>query len=431
MNKVVERTSQLKAYMPLQKKYLFSLFTLILSVYLCISYTVSAPFYFHFTKEPTLTYTTVSGYHQLLADAFLHQQLHLRVVVRPELLALADPYDPDLNAPYRILDASFFKGNYYFYFTPLIALLFEMPFKVLSGYYLSESLLLAILCFIGFIFSVYTLRRLCYFSGVQLSKPMEVITVLTLAFGTTIPLLLNNPLVYALSSALSYAFLMMATFFLVNVLYRSSSDKWKLNLLIAGISLSLCFMARPNQLFSCLTLFFAFVFLFYIIRHENIKHLDIKSLFLLVPLVIIGLIMACYNFARFHSLFEFGFSYQLRASILSPVNIMSYINSLSVLFVYLFEPWAINLTFPFIHFLNSPIALFGPAQNGYLIGLFFLPVYWLAIHPLFYISYLKQFNSQLWISVCMFGVGCVSLFIDAVLTGATIRYMVDFLPSML
>ena len=34
----------------------------------------------------------------------------------PALLAMADPYDPVANAPYRVHDMTLYKGHYYLYF---------------------------------------------------------------------------------------------------------------------------------------------------------------------------------------------------------------------------------------------------------------------------------------------------------------------------
>src|SRR5688500_8282055 len=56
-------------------------------------------------------------YYNLLIDGWLDGQLHMKVVVPPELLALKDPYDPTLRPPdLGLHDASFYNGKYYLYF---------------------------------------------------------------------------------------------------------------------------------------------------------------------------------------------------------------------------------------------------------------------------------------------------------------------------
>jgi hypothetical protein len=61
----------------------------------------------------------------LLTYAFLAGKTSLPVEPDARLLALPDPYRP--AAPYRIQDASLYKGKYYIYFgpTPAIILLYH------------------------------------------------------------------------------------------------------------------------------------------------------------------------------------------------------------------------------------------------------------------------------------------------------------------
>lgn len=59
---------------------------------------------------PSGQVNSVAGsYYDLLADAFVHGQLHLRIKPAPELLALSDPYDPETNWRYRLHDALLYQ----------------------------------------------------------------------------------------------------------------------------------------------------------------------------------------------------------------------------------------------------------------------------------------------------------------------------------
>jgi len=55
-------------------------------------------------------------YYRLLTRSYKKGQLHLDRTPAPELLALKNPYDPSLNAAYRIPDTSFYNGRFYLYF---------------------------------------------------------------------------------------------------------------------------------------------------------------------------------------------------------------------------------------------------------------------------------------------------------------------------
>jgi hypothetical protein len=74
-----------------------------------------------------------AGFHNLLTEAFLAGQLHLTIPPDLRLLALPDPYDPVANAPYRLPEASLYRGKYYFYWGPAPVLLLFLPFRLLIG----------------------------------------------------------------------------------------------------------------------------------------------------------------------------------------------------------------------------------------------------------------------------------------------------------
>ncbi|MDI1351393.1 MAG: hypothetical protein PSV35_01275, partial [bacterium] len=353
---------------------------IVLCAYMWIAYENSDSRYFHLTKKPVISYPSHSGYHQLLADAFLHGQLNLRVEPQSELLALPDPYDPKLNVRYKLTEATLFNGKYYLYFTPAVALLFELPFKVLFGYYISESLLLGFLGGLGFVFSVLSLRQICANANAIPSQPMQVCSIFVLATGSAVPLLLSNPLVYSLCIAQSYAFLMMALFFLIRASEQKSTHN-KGILLFAGFLLGLCFISRPNQLFACALLVLAFFRIYYVNSHVTLRVLVGQCILLISPLLLIGLIMSGYNYARYHSLFEFGLTYQLNHLNMPQFHFASYNFIFSGIQAYLFQPFAIRLSWPFFYFANA-VLVNSSAEYNYSpeIGLFFFPVFWLGLH---------------------------------------------------
>jgi len=72
-------------------------------------------------------------YYNLLADSFLAGSLSLLEQPSPALLALADPYDPAQNGPYRLHDLTLYKGKYYLYHGVTPALLLFAPAKAILG----------------------------------------------------------------------------------------------------------------------------------------------------------------------------------------------------------------------------------------------------------------------------------------------------------
>ncbi len=96
--------------------------------------------YFWYESAGTMEMIPSTGYYDMQASAFLHGQLALVEKPAPELQSLPDPYDPEQNAPYRLHDASYYKGKYYLYWGPFPALILVIP-KLLLGISISDSVL--------------------------------------------------------------------------------------------------------------------------------------------------------------------------------------------------------------------------------------------------------------------------------------------------
>src|SRR5262245_9206169 len=86
------------------------------------------------------------NYYGTLGEGFLSGHTYLSVPVPPEVIALAEPYNPrDRKVPF-LWDASLYQGHYYLYFGPTPALLVWIPTYVLTGIELSDQAITLILC---------------------------------------------------------------------------------------------------------------------------------------------------------------------------------------------------------------------------------------------------------------------------------------------
>src|SRR5262249_21833459 len=93
------------------------------------------------------------GYYNYLARAFAHGRLELPIRPAPELLAVADPWDPKVDDSYKMHDMAFYHGRYYLYHGAGPALMLFMPFLLATGHDLPERFALFVLCFGGFLFA--------------------------------------------------------------------------------------------------------------------------------------------------------------------------------------------------------------------------------------------------------------------------------------
>jgi len=92
--------------------------------------------------------SNVWHHYEYLAEGFLHGHTYLSIDPSPELLKLKNPFDPAANAPYRLWDASLYKGRFYLYFGPTPVLVM-LPWRILTGHMLPQRLAAAAFAVIG------------------------------------------------------------------------------------------------------------------------------------------------------------------------------------------------------------------------------------------------------------------------------------------
>ncbi len=412
-----------------------------ISAHFCIAVLYIAIFIFYGWTASQGNFNTLTfnknpvGYHGLLADAFAHGQVSLMRHPIKQLTQLADPYDPVTNIPYRFHDVSLFKDKYYLYFTPAVALFILLPFKMITGYFISEPLLTALLCYIGFLAAFFTLKKILSIIKVSLDPWMEVVIFIALAFNTAVPCLLRRPLFYELSIASSYAALMMAFYcFTVGV---TATQKLGLKAGLFGALLGLTILSRPNQFLTCTLLAIAFVVVRGVIFRESRRKLFQVMIMIGLPIFITLMGMAYYNFHRYGSITEFGQSYQLAGY--NPKFLIS--RSISYIplniYIYLTTVPQLDTIFPFVHLVQGKLLYhFHEYHKAYtaeaLIGLPGFPIYWLIFFPLFYLSKMyRAYPFGIQCGVIFLLCGCLSLVGTSVVCGSTMRYLVDISPPFL
>jgi hypothetical protein len=407
-----------------------TLFILYIIIFLFYLWTASNGY----IKSFNLT-STPNGYHGFLADAFLHGQTSLMIKPSPELLALPNPYDP-ASGVIRLHDASLYKEQYYLYFSPIIALFILAPFKAITEYFIPEGLLTALMCYIGFLFSAFTLKKILNINAIKCGILVNATCLLSLGLIPIVPFLLRRPIFYELTIAVAYATFMIALYFLVEAATTSRKIFYKASIL--GFFLGLTILARPASLFVCAFLTLGFLYLRYIQFHENKRVLLQLVISLGAPIICIVLGMLYYNFERFGSLFEFGMSYQLAGYDPQHSITISVANIPLNLYNYIFHLPTLDSIFPFFHATApEPLYSVNEANRIYrtepMIGLSGLPVFLLLL--IFSCLYLKQiYRRYRFTTLCgtiFFICGIVSMIGTSIIGGCTMRYLVDFTPVLL
>src|ERR1035438_1360842 len=241
-----------------------------------------------------------SEYYALLTDAFLAGQTSLLVQPAAELLALPDPYDPTANGRFRLHDASLYHGKYYLYFGPTPALVLFLPYKVLTGSHLPSSVAVALFCTGGFACSGAVFFLLAKLAKGDMPGWFASAAMISLGTAPGVIFLLAHTSFYEVAIASGYCFIMAG--FLLTALSLGQDRPRVSSLVGAGLCFGLAVGCRPN--------YAPFVILMVVLVALRIRSPKMLALSFVGPVVLCGVLLAAYNYARFQNPFELGLRYQ-------------------------------------------------------------------------------------------------------------------------
>lgn len=392
------------------------------------------------TRAPSVLNLSGNSYYALLSEGFLFGQVSLPLLPSEQLLALPNPYDPIENNGLRLHDASLYHGKYYIYFGPLPALGFFIPFKLLTGYYPSESLSVVFFLSLGFIMSFVLLIRIKEKYFPEISEAQTLFAGLLLAFATTAPFLLTYAAFYQAAIASAYCAMSFALYFLYKIMTQSFSKI--INVVLFSFFLALAVSGRPNFSLVCLVLITAV--LIYMIKSIQRNKLCVSIIALLLPAVIIAFGLALYNYLRFDSIFQFGEKYMLggvEISKLPPLFSVNFTAIKNILYLYFLQPFSFGAGYrhfpslPHIHLPNTilhPGIIYYEPVCGILITapiiLFLIPLLMRRYYKKLMIlpQSLSEFNDM----VLLIPLVIIIFFMFCGSISATQRYEMDFSPYL-
>ena len=315
-----------------------------------------APYFYYWTVHSTGASIRISGqqgdYYNLLVDGFLDGHLHMKAQVDPRLQALSPAERPG-SAPY-LLDASLYNGRYYLYFGITPALTLFLPFSLLTGHDLPESLgcLFLMLFSFGLAVAWWKYVQIKFFP--RLGFIWVNLGVLALGFCTAAPSALRRPMFYEAAIGAGYACMMFALWSLLLAFFKPKARiRW---LVLAGVGVGLAVGSRANLAPGAVALL---IFGCLIVPYGSIgRHLGLRRKMVITCLLasgigagLIGIGLASYNYARFGKITEFGHNHQIGQN---PKQMFRGENLLHNLRLYYFKPPALNGYFPFV----------APAEEG-------------------------------------------------------------------
>ena len=221
--------------------------------------------------------------------------------------------------------------------------------------------------------------------------------------------------------------LLFGTFGLTLWILARKDGKLRKGYLFAGaLSIALIIGCRPQL---AIILFLAFPIFWKEIVEERVffsKKGLVNTMMVIVPFLIIGFAMMGYNYARFHSPFDFGANYNLTSNDMAHRGFVFDRFFLGI-FCYLLEPINLTAKFPFMHAVSTANDYLGFTSAEPMFGGFFI-MNNLALASLFVFKMKKKLKEH---KVYAFTVSCLAMgmiimLCDIQMSGITQRYMSDF-----
>lgn len=250
-----------------------------------------------------------SDYYTLLGDAFLSGQLHLNAQPSAGLLALENPYDPDVNGPHRLHDASLYQGRYYLYWGPFPGLV-HAAYQGLVGQPVNIGLLqyfvvlLAALAFFGILSSVA--RE--YLEAVP--RTLVLLLGLGFALGPAMLYLVSRPSIYNEAPSFGVLFLLLSWLLLLRSLH--DQEAYAGTLLLSGLCTGIALASRNALLPYAVAPTVVLGIGVLLPRSKDRLRPLLRALCFGTPVLAICGLLLLYNYARFGSVSEFGMSYVLQ-----------------------------------------------------------------------------------------------------------------------
>jgi len=287
-------------------------------------------------------------YNEFLVDALIAGRTYLDYG-NPEMLLNAErPYDFRWLTENRYewyWDISHYKGKYYCYYGIVPVVFLYLPYKLITGNYLSHNTSVFLFASIAIILLAALWRFLVRKYMPDSKFVFYLLSLVTLFFASHMFAALRYPTVYTVVQISGLTFAAAG----VLLILKSADSGIKVNypkLFLACLCLALAVGCRPNMLFVSLLVPIV------LWKYKTWK----LALFALLPYIMVAIPMCLYNYGRFDSIFEFGHQYVVgvgngAAGYLNPFAKIH--RALITLTFYLFRPYEYSLHFPFVELIPT------------------------------------------------------------------------------
>jgi hypothetical protein len=373
-------------------------------------------------------------YHKYLVSALIAGRTYLDYGNPEKLLAAEHPYNHQYriaNGYNEVFDVAWYKGRYYCYFGVVPAALLYVPYKMITGNYLTDYTGVFLFGALAVVL-LALLWRYCvkkYMPNIRYALYLLALPTLFLASGISISL--RFPTFYSIVQCAGYMFNIAGVLLLLK-----SVDSEKINylkLFFACLCLALVFGCRPNMGLASL-----------LVPVVLWKKRSWKlCAFVILPYILVAVPLCVYNYVRFESIFDFGATYNLTGwdmTAYSRQNILSKIFRVIVSFAYyLFCPNKFSMNFPFVSITTmgreiDHISLGVRWFYGDVCGMINFPIVFCLLY-LFKNIFNKNRPNTFYVLSVSLVIAAAIIVLNSIVAGVAARYWFDFatliiLPSL-
>lgn len=397
--------------------------------------------YIWFAKPLTKNGEERYNYYSELAIGFKAGNLYLAEKPSRELLSLDNPYDYFLRKEYNIedfpWDVSLYNKKFYTYWGPAPSLLLTI-FSNEQLVHIKDHYLALIFAYGLSLYSILIAASFWHKSVQNIPVWILWISLLTLGLSTPVTIMLHDSRIYEAAIFGCQFFFIGGCYWAYSSINNNKPVLWKLG--FASLHWALALGTRITIL--PVILVSAVVTVIYILKVFNTTSakIFIQTFAVMgVPLLIALSGLSWYNWARFGSIFEFGIKYQL-----TNVDYNVFQNSFSSQYIagnlynYFAHPIKILSKFPYMARIEYT------PSNDRLAGLIYIsPYLFLLFAPLTRMTANFPFtktraNSQTtrrlpenWVITIFASSALISIFTILSFYFVTMRYIEDFMPSLL
>lgn len=370
----------------------------------------------------------------LLARSMAEGHLYLDEEPPQWLQEMDDPYDKGARDELEkttgesyLFDTAYYDGRYYVYFGVVPALLFYLPFHLLTGADFPTALgvMLAMIAFV--LGCTALLDRFARYHFKRVSLGVFLLLQIPLVMCSGMLYLVKFPTFYSLPVMCGLAFSVWGLYLWVRGRSSERPEGWYL---AGSLCMALVVGCRPQMIFLSLIAFPLFWRKFITQRHLFTKAGARQFACLLGPYAVVAAGLMGYNYARFGSFTDFGANYNLTVHDM-PKRGLSLGRIAPALFAYFLQPPTMDGTFPYL--LPAPFATtyMGETVREVTFGgiLACLPVLWIILfaRPILRLRIAaRSTRTVAGVIVVLLVSGVFVALFDAELAGILQRYFADF-----